>query len=524
MMNNNVDVNNEDSVQSYDQGSKYENTGNIGDQQQLSFTTEGATTSLRDYNDSENIHEEQQENITFSETAKSIVDNIYIPIPSLAKNKIFFENATQQFLTKIKKMKYYRCEQFVSVTSFGQPIVDGCKEGFFAKEYSMICTTCKRNENKIKAGQMTVRMFSYENGMDPFPCHKLNTLKDFPSSLTQIEEMIIALASPVMSVYRIRQNIKYRGHCVTIPQDVYEFARKLPLLPSEAPCIIVRRYSYKEHNEYKDFRVRKHIIAKALEWLTLNNVLYQNIMIDNKRLAQLPEDGFVSNDINTVIEDQKSNCVETSSIDYEENFLKNIDDESLDNMFNEAIKSNEKFDSVTSDIDSVDLALSDDNVFDLQPNLTEIVEAIEDEDVSFDNILHDFIGTEDIDLQSYITQNVETLEFQENNIDNIQKVDDVAYDVDDDDSFDYYFQNNNYNIDDKNDDENDELEYGRNIGPQQPVIGDRSEDDEVEYVSIIPENNEGNFDVKNHILMTIKEKLEIPDEDQDQIFKPNCKN
>ena len=101
-------------------------------------------------------------------------------------------------------------QKLVSVTSFGQPIVDGCKEGFIEKEHSVICTTCKRNDNKIKAGQMTVRMFNYENDMDPFPCHKLYTLKDFPSSLTQVEEMIIALASPVMSVHRIRQNIKYR--------------------------------------------------------------------------------------------------------------------------------------------------------------------------------------------------------------------------------------------------------------------------------------------------------------------------
>ena len=61
MMKNSVDVNNEDSVQSYDQGSKYEQSGNIGDQQQISFTTEGAhsklnynqspTTSLRDKNE-----------------------------------------------------------------------------------------------------------------------------------------------------------------------------------------------------------------------------------------------------------------------------------------------------------------------------------------------------------------------------------------------------------------------------------------------------------------------------------------
>ena len=54
MMKNSVDVNNEDSVQSYDQVSKYEQSGNIGDQQQLSFTTEAAHSKLN-YNQSPTI-------------------------------------------------------------------------------------------------------------------------------------------------------------------------------------------------------------------------------------------------------------------------------------------------------------------------------------------------------------------------------------------------------------------------------------------------------------------------------------
>ena len=46
MIKKSVDVNNEDSVQSYEQESKYEQSGNIGDQEQLSFTTEGAHSKI----------------------------------------------------------------------------------------------------------------------------------------------------------------------------------------------------------------------------------------------------------------------------------------------------------------------------------------------------------------------------------------------------------------------------------------------------------------------------------------------
>ena len=51
--------------------------------------------------------------------------------------------------------------------------------------------------------------------MDPFPCAKMSFLTTFPE-LTHIEEMLMSLAMPVMSVYRIRQNVKYHGHCVTV--------------------------------------------------------------------------------------------------------------------------------------------------------------------------------------------------------------------------------------------------------------------------------------------------------------------
>ena len=194
----------------------------------------------------------------------------------------------------------------------GQPIINGCKEGFFSSTLVNKCNTCKSNDTYINhrnpEERLSVRKFTQANNMDPFPCDKMDLLPSFPD-LTQIEEMLISIAHPIMSVYRIRHNIKYRGHCVTVPQDVQQVASKLPLLPSEAPCIIVRRSTHTDPNEYKHFRVRKDVIRQALIWLKSNNHLYRDIIIDENVLSQLPDDGNVGNDIRTVIEDERQEII-----------------------------------------------------------------------------------------------------------------------------------------------------------------------------------------------------------------------
>ena len=48
-------------------------------------------------------------------------------------------------------------------------------------------------------------------------------------SLTQVEEMLIARASPILQVmHSIGGQYKYRGHTISFPQDVKDVANKLP--------------------------------------------------------------------------------------------------------------------------------------------------------------------------------------------------------------------------------------------------------------------------------------------------------
>ena len=47
-------------------------------------------------------------------------------------------------------------------------------------------------------------------------------------------------------------------------------------------------------NTHCDFRVRKLVVMRALQWLKHHNKFYQNIEISQAALDQLPEDGSIS--------------------------------------------------------------------------------------------------------------------------------------------------------------------------------------------------------------------------------------
>jgi len=65
--------------------------------------------------------------------------------------------------------------------------------------------------------------FSEENNMDP------GEVPEELQDLTEIEEMLIAKAFTVMSVYRLRGGqYGYRGNVINFPQDVHELATRLP--------------------------------------------------------------------------------------------------------------------------------------------------------------------------------------------------------------------------------------------------------------------------------------------------------
>ena len=51
-------------------------------------------------------------------------------------------------------------------------------------------------------------------------------------NLTQIEEMLIARALPIMRIYiKPGGQQDFSGHCINLPQNVTEFATSLPRYP-----------------------------------------------------------------------------------------------------------------------------------------------------------------------------------------------------------------------------------------------------------------------------------------------------
>ena len=142
-----------------------------------------------------------------------------------------------------------------------------------------VCKRCYSDKN-------TVKMFSFENNMDPGPIP--DQLKDL--SLT--EQQLISRIAPAIHVHMLKHGgIASSGHCVTFPQDVNEPAQILPKLPHEINIIKLRKTG--RNNTNKEFRVRRYSVQHALDWLKDNNPAYSDIIICNERLNQLPLDNEV---------------------------------------------------------------------------------------------------------------------------------------------------------------------------------------------------------------------------------------
>jgi len=131
--------------------------------------------------------------------------------------------------------------------------------------------------------------------------------------LTQFEEMLIARAFPIMHVYTKPRGGQraYKGHVITLPQDVQQLADILPRCLKGLPVIVFKIVG--RDNYSKDFVVRRQKIADALYWLTgvnnlgePNNPLYQNVKIDKQILATLPENGVLSHVSTVNCEDSES--------------------------------------------------------------------------------------------------------------------------------------------------------------------------------------------------------------------------
>ena len=110
------------------------------------------------------------------------------------------------------------------------------------KSDNSICHRCKIDKE-------TPKKFS-ANSMIPSP------LPAELQNLTQIEEMLIARALPIMRVYVKSSGQRgYSGHCINLPQNVSELAQSLPGCPRKIPVILVTMQG--KDNTIKDVIVRR---------------------------------------------------------------------------------------------------------------------------------------------------------------------------------------------------------------------------------------------------------------------------
>ena len=107
------------------------------------------------------------------------------------------------------------------------------------------CTRCKRDKSKC-------RLFSSENDMDP------GNVPPELQELTEVEEMLIARAFPIMCVYRKHGGQRgYKGHVLNLPQDVQGFLNPLPANVSELPVLIIRKQGAGKKITYSTRKARQ---------------------------------------------------------------------------------------------------------------------------------------------------------------------------------------------------------------------------------------------------------------------------
>ena len=81
--------------------------------------------------------------------------------------------------------------------------------------------------------------------------------------MTQIKEMLIAHALPIMRIYiKPGGQRGFSGHCINLPQNVKELATSLPRYPKDLAIIIVKVKG--RENTFRDVIVQKEKVSSAL--------------------------------------------------------------------------------------------------------------------------------------------------------------------------------------------------------------------------------------------------------------------
>ena len=144
--------------------------------------------------------------------------------------------------------------------------------------YMYICNRCQQDKHSPK-------LYSAENDMDS------GTVPPCLQDMTQIEELLIARACPIMTVYHKHGGqLGYSGHVLNLSQNIQQFINKLPVNVSDLRILTVTRQG--AQGTHCNFRVHRDKLVSALQWLKYNNKFYMDIEIDFDSVQRLPVDGI----------------------------------------------------------------------------------------------------------------------------------------------------------------------------------------------------------------------------------------
>ena len=107
-----------------------------------------------------------------------------------------------------------------------------CKETWqpsASRQQIFSCSRCKRDRKPC-------RLYSAENDMDP------GSVPAELQGLSEVEELLIARAFPIVSIYRKHGGQRgYKGHVLNLPQDIQGFLNSLPANVSDLPILVMRK-------------------------------------------------------------------------------------------------------------------------------------------------------------------------------------------------------------------------------------------------------------------------------------------
>ena len=228
---------------------------------------------------------------------------------------------------KSPKFNIYHC----SVCLEAWPTSKACRQ---CTNY--VCGRCKDDRKSPK-------LFSAENGMIP------SKVPDELQGLTQTEEMLIARALPVVNIYiKPGGQRGYSGHCINLPQNVFELAKSLPRSAKDLKLIVVKING--NSGSSKSLFVRRSVVFSVLLWLIDNNPLYKDVNLDSDAILALPI-GVVPDDLKSVETQSNNTDVESDS---------NLPDEEKVYDSNTEVTSSISIpDKVLHEVDAIDQEISD---------------------------------------------------------------------------------------------------------------------------------------------------------------------